>query len=145
MLASAFHEAFARFKTSKAYMLSDLEGPISIAEIEEFERASRIRFPAAYKDVALTIGVGQIGFVTLFSPRSGPYSIETQRHVSAGLPDIFLPISDNGCGDLYGFSVHSGQCKPAVYHADHDAQYKITPTEFLDLYEYIARCAFKAV
>ncbi len=90
------------------------------------------------------MGAGEVGFTSLFSVRPGYFNIATQRDAAPTLSANFVPISDNGCGDFYGFVVNAGECSSAVYFAEHDSEYKLFPTEFTDLYEYLVRYAFNA-
>jgi hypothetical protein len=144
MLTSTFQDAVTSFKGTKAYALSSPEQPPSVAEVEAFERAHGFRLPAEYKESTLQVGSGEIGFTNLFSVSPGPYNIATQRDAVPELPTDFVPISDNGCGDFYGFVLHAGECAPEVYFADHESEFTLTRTEFADLYEYLVRYAFNA-
>lgn len=144
MQTTTFEAAHERFKTTKAYALSSPEPPSSLADIEEFERTHGYRLPSEYKQVAAKLGTGEIGFAPVFSVGPGPYNIAAQRDAVPEMPPDFVPVSDNGCGDFYGFLVHAGHCRSEIYFADHGSQYKPARTEFADLYEYLVRYAFNA-
>jgi SMI1-KNR4 cell-wall len=144
MLASTFNDAVMQFLSSKAYALSRPEPPSSLLQIEAFEQANGFRLPSAYKRVAVELGTGAIGFATVFSVGRGENGISAQRGAVPELPPDFVPISDNGCGDFYGFVVRAGVCAPEIYFADHEGGYMLTKTEFADLYEYLVRYAFNA-
>jgi len=144
MLLSTFEDAIGRFRGTKVDVLSTPEPPPSPAELEAFERAHGFRLPVAYKEATVRLGTGDIGFANVYSVRPGPYNIALQRGEVSGLPLDFVPISDNGCGDFYGFVVCAGECLPEVYFADHESDYKAVRTKFTDLYEYLVRYAFNA-
>lgn len=144
MQPSAFRNAVAAFKRTKAYALSSPVQAASLEEVEAFERTHGFRLPTAYKESTAQVGTGEIGFANLFSVSPGPYNIATQRDAAPELPTGFVPISDNGCGDFYGFVVHEGECLPEVYFADHESAFSTTRTDFTDLYEYLVRHAFGA-
>lgn len=139
-----FDAALQRFKATKAFSISPPELSSSIEEIERFEKTSGIRLPQQYRHVAVNVGTGSIGFATLFSATSAPEGIAAQRASVPSLPKNFVPISDNGCGDFYGFIVNAGQCGEEIYFADHECGYQIARTEFSNLFEYLVRYAFNA-
>jgi hypothetical protein len=139
-----FKAEFDRFAQTKAFALSLPEPPNSLEQISSFERSHRFRLPEQYRHVATTFGTGSMGFANLFSVMPGEHGIDEQRATAPELPVHFVPVSDNGCGDFYGFIVHNGSCLPTVYFADHESGYALTKTEFADLFEYLVRYAFNA-
>lgn len=144
MLVDHFTTQLETFSKGKAWALCEREAPASAAELREYERAHGYTFPPEYVHVATTCGFGQFGFADVFSIRPGDWSIDDQRASTPGLPANFVPISDNGCGDFYGYEVASGKCEPVMVFADHETGYQLTTTEFGDLYEYLDRYGFNA-
>jgi len=144
MLTSAFEDEIARFKTTKACALASPDPPCSLAEVKAFEEAHGFCLPSEYIEVATRLGTGEVGFANVFSVGAGHNSISSQRNGAPELPSNFIPVSDNGCGDFYGFVVHGGRCGSEVYFADHESEFEVSRTEFADLYEYLVRHGFNA-
>jgi hypothetical protein len=142
---SEFKRHVEGFSDRAAWELSEREPPMVDAEIREYERAHRCCFPAEYRFAASAYGCGFYAFVELLSVRPGPWSIDEQRRISPGLPEDFVPISGNGCGDFYGFAVVDGHCESWISFADHEEGYALRATEFQDLYEYLCRHGLHAV
>ena len=134
-------DAFAR---TKAWEMCERESPASAEEVLEYEHTSGIAFPPEYVHIVRTFGPGQFGFAEVFSVRPGEWYIDVHRATAPGLPQNFVPISDNGCGDFYGFLVRNGRCESSLVFADHEEGYALKPTEFADLYEYLHRYGFNA-
>jgi hypothetical protein len=79
-----------------------------------------------------------------FLQAAGEWQIDLYRATAPSLPAEFVPVSDNGCGDFYGFLVSNGGCESRVVFADHEAGYALEATDLADLYEYIERYGFHA-
>jgi hypothetical protein len=144
MRRAEFDAELRRFAATPAASLSTSEQPVTEMELSAYERASGITFPEAYRDVATRLGCGDVGFLELFSIREGAFHIERQRATAPTLPRKFVPISNNGCGDFYGFIIDKDHCLPEIYFADHELDYEIQPTGIADLYEFVARYGFNA-
>jgi hypothetical protein len=129
-------EAFAR---TKAWEMCERESPVSAEELLEYEQSAGVTLPPEYVHVANTFGPGQFGFAEVFSVRPGEWCIDVHRATAPALPAEFVPISDNGCGDFYGFLVRNGRCESRLVFAAHEEGYALKPTEFADLYEYLQR------
>jgi hypothetical protein len=142
MLAAEFETELERFQETEGFALSSSEPPTSAEQIDLFEHVHNIRLPQQYRYVATRVGAGDVGYANLFSVGAGYFSIAAQRATTPALPSDFIPVSDNGCGDFYGFVVRGGICAPEVYFADHESEYQVSKTEFSDLYEYLVRYAF---
>jgi hypothetical protein len=142
MLTAEFESLLERFRATKAFALSSPEAPASLEQVRAFEELHNFRLPVHYWHVATTLGTGDIGFTNLYSVHPGRYGISEQRDSAPSIPSHLVPFSDNGCGDFYGFLEQNGVCLPQVYFADHESEYRVSETEFADLYEYLVRYGF---
>lgn len=105
----------------------------------DFEKTHRIRLPEKYKQLLRTYGGGLFGFSVLFSlDPAGRYSLEEENRFQGALgPGKYLYVSDNGCGDLYGFRIDAaGQCSDRLFFYDHEVD-EVSETEYADLLEYL--------
>jgi len=118
----------------------DRETPTTESELLAFEAQARCALPVEYKYFATRYGCGDFAFTNILSVRDGSRSI---ARAQCDGPANFLPISENGCGDYYGFLIEDKACNGAVYFADHEENYKISATEYGDLFEYIAGIGLK--
>lgn len=133
-----FDKKIANFLSSKIWALGKREDPATTQELESYEVSKGICLPEEFKHVLRTYGAGDIGLVSLFSVRAGRKSIEAQKRLAHRMLPEFLPISDNGCGDYYGFLSVEGICRAEIYFSDHETGFSVEPTKFKDLYEYLA-------
>ena len=137
-----FEAHLAAFSRTRAWEMCEREAPITTQELQDYEEVLGCDLPPEYVHLVTILGAGQFGFVKLLSVRPGEWGIDVHRTSAPGLPINFVPISDNGCGDYYGFAVRDGRCEPRVLYADHEAGYSLEMTEFADLYEYLQRYGF---
>ena len=140
-----FERHLRAFAQTKAWALCEREEPTTRDELVEYERQVGYALPGEYMHVVLTMGAGQLGFTEVFSVRPGEWSIDSQRTTAPGLPEDFVPISGNGCGDFYGFKVVAGKCLAQIMFAEHEENYALKATEFTDFYEYLVRNGLNAV
>ena len=98
--------------------------------------------PADYKDFVRRYGGGDFGYANVFSaiPTSQWYIVEHNRLIEH---DAFVAISDNECGDYYGFQTADGVCATEISFFDHDTN-TVNVTEFPDLFEYLKVVALQA-
>ncbi len=139
-----FDAHLAAFARTKAWEMCERETPVSAEEVLEYEKTSGFFLPQEYIHIVRTFGPGQFGFAEVFSVRAGEWYINLHQATAPALPQDFVPISDNGCGDFYGFLVRNGQCESSLVFADHDEGYALKPTEFSALFEYLHRYGFNA-
>jgi hypothetical protein len=144
MRREEFEDHLAAFSRTKTWALGERELPVSRQELHEYERTNGFTFPIEYAHIAQSYGAGQFGFVDLFSVRFGEWQIDVHRATAPSLPAAFVPISDNGCGDFYGFVVAEGRCDSRILFADHETGYSLASTDMADVYEYIQRHGFHA-
>lgn len=118
----------------------DTETPSTSAELAAFENAVGAVLPTEYKYFGGRYGFGHFAFTNILSVREGNWSISAAQSY---LPKDFVPVSDNECGDFYGFVVEDGQCKPELYFADHNENYELFPTNYKNLFEYVVVIGLK--
>jgi hypothetical protein len=107
--------------------------------IFDFERDYQVSLPEKYKNHMLKYGAGCFAFINLYSPaKESEFSIGKNKEQYL-LPSSFFPISDNGCGDYYGFISHSGVCSDSVYWLGHEDNYKNPIEQYQCLYEFLVR------
>jgi hypothetical protein len=145
MRSTEFDSHLVAFSRTNAWALGERESPISDVELRDYEKTHGFRFPPEYVHIVQTYGPGQLGFADLFSVRPGEWQIDVHRATAPSLPADFVPVSDNGCGDFYGFVVENGSCESRLVFANHESGYVLEPTDFADVYEYIQRYGFHAV
>jgi hypothetical protein len=81
-----FEAHLTAFSQTKAWALGERESPSSGQELREYERTHGFVFPPEYAHIAHTYGVGQFGFVDLFSVRPGEWQIDLHRATAPSLP-----------------------------------------------------------
>jgi len=118
----------------------DREVPVTENELVVFELQAGCTLPAEYKYLAIRYGCGNFAFTNILSVRDGERSISNAQPYC---PNSFLPVSDNGVGDYYGFLIEDGACKGGIYFADHEENFKVTVTEYGDLFEYVVEVGLK--
>jgi hypothetical protein len=112
---------------------------VSVMDISNFERTYQISLPEKYKSHILKHGAGCFAFANLYSPaKDSEFSIGENKE-QYPLPISFFPISDNGCGDYYGFISSSGVCSDSVYWLGHEDNYKNPIEQYHCLYEFLVR------
>lgn len=93
------------------------EPQLSEEEVVAFEDRLGARVPQAFRWFQLHHGAGEFGSGEIWSLRQdSPFSIDRQLERTwpgTRPPDTFLPISDDGFGNLYGF-----QREGSGFHSD---------------------------
>lgn len=107
---------------------------ISENDIVCFEAANGVVFPNEYKQFILEFGGGYFGFVNIYSldVDSSFYLLANQNTV----PNGYLAISDNGCGDYYVLKNNAGIIDRRVFFFEHES-WQIVETNYEDIYEYL--------
>lgn len=135
MTHNEFIDIVEQVKKSKP-ILFELEHDkcVSENEIVCFESANSMILPIEYKQFVLEFGGGYFGFVNMYSLDldSSFYLLANQN----GIPDGYLAISDNGCGDYYVIKFNTGNVASKVMFFEHESQ-KIVETDYEDIYEYL--------
>ena len=114
----------------------------SIDKIEDFEKIYRMVLPEKYKLFIIEFGGGYFGYANIYSlDNSSNYFI--MKHKSF-VPNGYLPIADNGCGDFYVLKCNGEYCSDKIYYYTHDSQ-EITETAYHDILEYLLDVGLKAL
>ena len=129
------------FETKKKhpfwFELADENELIPEIEIEKIEISKGLVFTDQYKRFISKYGAGNFAFTIVYSPlRKGEWSMWEHKS-KYNLPDNFIPISDNGCGDYIGLIISAGKCSEQLYWADHEMEYATEKAEFNNFYEFI--------
>ena len=119
------------------------ESPIKSNEIIKFENTVGYSLPEKYKFFISNYGCGYFAFTTIYSIRKGEWNILDKVHQIPIFEGKFIPVSDNGCGDYYGYLIVDSKCSDNIYFADHEKGYEIIQTEFFDLLSFINEIGLK--
>lgn len=135
MTHNEFIDIVEQVKKSKP-ILFELERDRIISEndINCLEAANGVVLPNEYKLFVLEFGGGYFGFVKIYSldADSSLYLMANQNVV----PDGYLAISDNECGDYYILKNNSGIIDSRVLFFEHESQ-QIVETNYENIYEYL--------
>lgn len=99
-----FRNNVQQVKAKKPILFAlETDTPPSIDKIEDFEKIYRMVLPEKYKLFIIEFGGGYFGYANIYSlDNSSNYFI--MKHKSF-VPNGYLPIADNGCGDFYVFKM----------------------------------------
>ena len=127
----------------KLFLLSQPDQLASEEQLAEVEREIGVRLPSTYRAFLQEFGGGRFGLTTIFSAdvKSAWYlpkkHVETMRH----LPEGLLAFSDDFCGGNYVLKVLNGHAQETVFYWNTDGGE--SPTEFKDIFEFIAHDAYE--
>lgn len=119
---------------------SDGNEKVSSEEMEMIEASRAITYPEQYKNFIMKYGAGEFAFTNIYSPKAhGEWSSWVDK-VKYNLPEQFIPVSDNGCGDYLGFIVSNGMCGEALFWCDHEQDYEISKNaEYANFYCFVVK------
>jgi hypothetical protein len=139
MNAEEFDAAVERDRQQQPIVAAALadarERPATGDEVRAFEQRFGCVLPASYRHFATHYGCGDFIFATILSPL--PDSEFYIGHATHALRPEFLPISDNHCGDYYGFPCDAGICRDSIVFADHEQNYESKPTDYEDFFTFL--------
>lgn len=115
----------------------EADRPAADGEIAQAEAELGVTFPPEYRDFLRDFGGGYFAFVNVFSVQTGSQWNIVQRNKRHAI-DAFIAISDNGVGDLYGFGVSDGVCRPHILFSDHETNGNLKPTNYQNVLEFLA-------
>jgi hypothetical protein len=125
------------------FEMSDENHIIDFDKMSELESEYSVTFPESLKHFLSVYGSGYFAFTSILSPfPDNENSLWDQIKVYS-LPSDFIPISENGCGDYYGFKVTDGVCSEEVYFLDHESEYKVGSIEYSSFYEFVVSTGLK--
>jgi hypothetical protein len=114
------------------------------AEIEAHQAELGLRLPAEFLDFLREFGGGDFAFLGVYSmDRNSDLDVVAQNAVPWLDRRDFVAVSDNGCGDHYGFRVDAaGRCDPEVVLLDHESG-ELRPTGAPDWFAFTATHALR--
>lgn len=130
-----FKEIVDEIKRKKTHLFElEHDQILSMTEIDAIEMKMDIKLPLAYRRFISEFGGGLFGYATIYSldENSRYYMFQDGSLVKKG----YLPIFDNGCGDIYVLKIYEKQCSDEVYFFDHESR-SITKTKYADILEYL--------
>ena len=104
-----FRNNVQQVKAKKPILFAlETDTPPSIDKIEDFEKIYRMVLPEKYKLFIIEFGGGYFGYANIYSldNRSNYFIMKHKSFV----PNGYLPIADNGCGDFYVLKCN-GECR----------------------------------
>ena len=114
--------------------------PLSESEICALELSYGISFTETYRQHLISEGAGDFGFGWIYSPDpKSEFSLWSQYDILPSAKGIFLPFSDNGCGDYYCFPIVDGICGEQIVWLDHEAAYKPGKSEITDFRDFVVK------
>jgi hypothetical protein len=116
--------------------------PAGAEAIARAEHRLGLRLPEAYRQYVSAFGGGIFAFGKVYSVTPGSDWDIARRNAATPVPR-FLAVSDNGCGDLYGFQVDRGVCSDEVYFWDHETPDVPAARRFDDLFCFLAEAALR--
>jgi hypothetical protein len=105
-----------------------------LADVVAAEEALGVKFPQDYIDYSLHFGSEVFAeMLNIYSvlPDLGSYIVNYTSDIEG-----FLPVSDNGCGDYYGYRVVDGKCEPQILWWDHEIR-KLSDPDIGNLFDYL--------
>lgn len=113
---------------------------VSDQEIAAFESAQGISLSRSHKAVLKEFGGGYFGF-TIFYSLDEDSDFYIQNHLRYA-PTGYLPVSDNGCGDLYLQRIEDIACGERLYLYEHGGEEPVV-TKYTDVFEYLVEVGLK--
>lgn len=129
-----FLEATEKVKSEKPIWFSlKSDKKFSIDEINKIMSENNIYLPEKYVRFLSDFGGGYFGFVNIYSLDS-----DSRFYLFDKEPVLrdYLPVSDNGCGDLYCLKIQNGYCTDKVYFYEHETG-MIKASGYHDILEYV--------
>lgn len=118
---------------------------LSMTEIDIIEKKMNIRLPQDYRRFISEFGGGFFGYAIVYSldENSCFYMFQDAPLVQKGyLPKEYLPVFDNGCGDIYVLKIYERQCLDEVYFFNHERM-SVAKTKFTNILEYLVEVGLK--
>lgn len=115
----AFEELVAKVKKENPILFElDHDEMPDEKSLEMFQIENNIKLPRKYSDFLMGFGGGYFGYTNIYSidRKSEFYIMSNQGYV----PDNYLAIADNGCGDCYVLLKNS-DCIEKIYLLEHES------------------------
>lgn len=102
----------------------------SDAQIADHQERLGVTLPEAYVDFVKEFGGGDFAFLRVYSMDvTSDLNIVVKNDVDWLRRSDFIAVSDNGCGDYYGFPAVNGKCSDTVVLLDHESG-EVSATDF---------------
>ncbi|MCH5270325.1 MAG: SMI1/KNR4 family protein [Lachnospiraceae bacterium] len=135
-----FKEIVDEVKRKKPHLFElEHDQILSMTEIDNIEKRMKIKLPLDYRKFISEFGGGLFGYATVYSldEKSRYYMFQDGPLVRKGyLPKEYLPVFDNGCGDIYALKIHEKQCLDEIYFYNHERK-SVTKTKYANILEYL--------
>jgi hypothetical protein len=145
MTVEEFRDVDARYRTEKPklFRLSSSDPQASEMQLDDIEAQVGVKLPACYRAFLKEFGGGEFGLTDVFSanPESEWYLPARHADAASYLPDGLLPFSDDFAGGLYVFEIKGGEAQDRVLYWNQDGG--LVPTDFLDIFEFVAKHAYE--
>lgn len=121
----------------------EADPPASEDELQEAEVQLQVELPSEYREFLRKFGGGLFAFSNIFSVAPGSDWNIIGKSKEAGLDEIgFLPVSENGVGDFYGYCCRDCQCTSELYFFDHETG-RVQPSHYSNLFDYVAEVGLR--
>jgi hypothetical protein len=145
MTAEEFRNIDARYRTEKPklFRLASSDPRASEEQLDEIEARMGVKLPVSYRTFLKEFGGGEFGLTDVFSanPESEWYLPARNADAASYLPEGLLPFSDDFAGGLYVFEIKGGLAEERVFYWNQDGG--LVPTDFCDVFEFVAKHAYE--
>lgn len=135
MTYNQFIEIVEQIKKTKP-ILFELEKDKVVSEMDifRFENDNSIVLPDEYKKFVIEFGGGYFGYSNIYSlDKDSSFFILKNQH---SVPDGYLAIADNECGDYYVLKIENDIVLRKVLFYGHEEQ-RIVETKYEDVFEFL--------
>lgn len=131
-----FDNIFLSTKEKHPDWFEEMNLPVKNKDINIVESLLKIKLPDDYSYFLKKYGSGMVGFTMIYNVIPSKYCYIVEENLNNNILK-FLGISDNGCGDLYGYKLDNN-INNKIYFWDHEEN--IISYKFEDIFEYICIC-----
>lgn len=136
----------AQFRREKPRLFEFSTPDVQASEDQLAAVEAKVGFelPKSYRTFLKEFGGGSFGLTTIFSadPGSEWYLPHRQVEISTYLPEGLLPFSDDFAGGLYVLKTNGEKAHDQVFYWNQDGG--LVPTEYKDIFEFVAKHAYEA-
>jgi hypothetical protein len=141
MNLETFKTELRKAKASKPKVFQNpyTDPPAEPELIQTLESDIKVELEQTYKEFVKEFGSGDFGFGVIYSPNpKSDWYMKTK--LKSHLPKDFLPISENFCGDSYGFKTIDGKCVGPIVIFDHETN-SVKETEYQNVFDLMTQTA----
>ena len=130
-------------KNARLFSLSNPALPSDATEIKKLEHRLGFSLPDDYKAFLYQFGGGDFGLTNIFCADQGNewYLAKKVEELAGILPKGFVPFSDDHLGGFYGFKTDQPKFERNIFYWNSDGGESLT--EFHDIFEFVAKYAFR--